>query len=131
MDRDLRGNVLPFWIREVVDEAQGGFLGYLSDEGVPDPLAPKGGVLCARILWTYAAALSREAKYKDAFSYLIKAQGINRAETARLIEKDPRFDLLLEVDPRMEPLLLGPSTPPTRTAPAGNAPLIFSLPPSS
>jgi hypothetical protein len=61
------------------------------------------------------------------------AQGINRAEVARLIEKDPRFDLLLQVDPRMEPLLLGPAAPPppARTAPAGNAPLIFSLPPTS
>jgi len=59
MERDLRENVLPFWIREVVDEENGGFRGYVSDEGVASPLAPKGGVLCARILWTYAAALSR------------------------------------------------------------------------
>jgi mannobiose 2-epimerase len=59
MGLDLRENVLPFWIREVVDEAGGGFRGYVSDEGVADPLAPKGGVLCARILWTYSAALRR------------------------------------------------------------------------
>jgi tetratricopeptide (TPR) repeat protein len=80
----------------------------------------------------YAAALSREAKYKDAFSYLIKAQGLNRSEVARLVEKDTRFDLLLQVDPRMEPLLLGPATPApaSRKPPTGDAPLIFSLPPS-
>jgi hypothetical protein len=59
MDRDLRENVLPFWIREGVDERHGGLRGYVSDEGVASPLAPKGGVLCARILWTYAAALRR------------------------------------------------------------------------
>jgi cellobiose epimerase len=59
MDRDLRENVLPFWIREAVDETHGGFRGYVSDEGVASPLAPKGGVLCARILWTYSAALRR------------------------------------------------------------------------
>ncbi len=59
MERDLRENVLPFWIREGVDERHGGFRGYVSDDGVPSPLAPKGGVLCARILWTYAAALRR------------------------------------------------------------------------
>jgi mannobiose 2-epimerase len=59
VERDLRENVLPFWIREVVDEENGGFRGYLSDQGHRDPLAPKGGVLCARILWTYAAAFSR------------------------------------------------------------------------
>jgi len=59
IDRDLRENVLPFWVREVVDDERGGFRGYVSDEGVADPAAPKGGVLCARILWTYAAALRR------------------------------------------------------------------------
>ena len=59
MERDLRENILPFWIREAVDEEQGGFRGHVSDEGVADPLAPKGGVLCARILWTYSAALRR------------------------------------------------------------------------
>jgi mannobiose 2-epimerase len=59
MERDLRENVLPFWIREAVDEENGGFRGYVSDEGLASPLAPKGGVLCARILWTYAAALTR------------------------------------------------------------------------
>jgi mannobiose 2-epimerase len=59
MARDLHGNVLPFWIREVVDEAHGGFLGFVSGEGVARPLAPKGGVLCSRILWTYSAALRR------------------------------------------------------------------------
>jgi mannobiose 2-epimerase len=59
MARDLEENVLPFWAREVVDEEHGGFLGFLSAEGVPEPLAPKGGVLCARILWVYSAAMRR------------------------------------------------------------------------
>ncbi len=78
MERDLRGNVLPFWIREVVDEAHGGFLGYVSDEGVARPLAPKGGVLCSRILWTYSAALRRTGdeahrRMSDrAFAYLLE-----------------------------------------------------------
>jgi mannobiose 2-epimerase len=31
----------------------------VSDEGVVDPLAPRGGVLCARILWTFSAVLRR------------------------------------------------------------------------
>ncbi|HSD26905.1 MAG TPA: AGE family epimerase/isomerase [Vicinamibacteria bacterium] len=59
MEKDLRENVLPFWIREAVDEQHGGFRGYVSDEGVASPLAPKGAVLCARILWAYSAALRR------------------------------------------------------------------------
>jgi cellobiose epimerase len=79
MDRDLRENVLPFWIRDVVDEEQGGFRGHVSDEGVADPLAPKGGVLCARILWTYSAALRRTAEAAHrrmadrAFAYLCES----------------------------------------------------------
>jgi mannobiose 2-epimerase len=59
MASDLEENVLPFWVREVVDDRQGGFFGFLGEEGVPDPSAPRGGVLCARILWTYSAALRR------------------------------------------------------------------------
>ncbi len=57
--RDLDGNILPFWARETVDQEHGGFLGLLSEGGVPEPQAPKGGVLCARILWSYSAALRR------------------------------------------------------------------------
>jgi cellobiose epimerase len=59
MERDLRQNVLPFWMRAAVDEERGGFLGLVSDAGVPDPAAPRGAVLCARILWAYSAAFRR------------------------------------------------------------------------
>ncbi len=59
MRQDLERNILPFWAREAVDEEHGGFFGTLSEAGVPDPLAPKGGVLCARILWAYSAAFRR------------------------------------------------------------------------
>jgi cellobiose epimerase len=59
MARDVEENVLPFWAREAVDEENGGFVGLLSEDGVPDTRAPKGGVLCARILWAYSAALRR------------------------------------------------------------------------
>jgi mannobiose 2-epimerase len=59
MERDLLGNVLPFWMREAVDEERGGFVGLVSDEGVRDATAPRGGVLCARILWAFSAAYRR------------------------------------------------------------------------
>lgn len=59
MERDLLGNVLPFWMREAVDEERGGFVGLASEEGVRDPTAPRGGVLCARILWAFSAAYRR------------------------------------------------------------------------
>ena len=56
MGRDLRENVLPFWLDRVTDE-RSGFRGFVSADGVVEPLAPMGGVLCARLLWTFSAAL--------------------------------------------------------------------------
>jgi mannobiose 2-epimerase len=77
MERDLRENVLPFWAHHVVDGEHGGFHGFIADDLRKDPLAPKGGVLNARILWTYAAALRRygDDAYRRmadrAFDYLV------------------------------------------------------------
>jgi mannobiose 2-epimerase len=39
-----------------VDERNGGFLGYIDGDGVSHSDAPKGGVVNARILWTFSAA---------------------------------------------------------------------------
>jgi mannobiose 2-epimerase len=77
MEQDLRENVLPFWMRQVPDEAHGGFLGQVGDDLTVDPVGPKGGVLNARILWTFAAAFRRyrEPAYLEtadrALSYLL------------------------------------------------------------
>jgi mannobiose 2-epimerase len=58
MQRDLRGNVLPFWLGRVLDE-RAGFRGWVGDDGKADAAAPLGGVLCARLLWTFSAAYRR------------------------------------------------------------------------
>jgi mannobiose 2-epimerase len=77
METDLRENVLPFWMSRVPDETHGGFLGQIGDDLAVDPAGPKGGVLNARILWTFAAAFRRygEAGYREmadrALSYLL------------------------------------------------------------
>jgi mannobiose 2-epimerase len=55
MQRDLRANILPFWLEHVLDE-RSGFRGFVAADGRVDPLAPLGGVLCARLLWTFSAA---------------------------------------------------------------------------
>ncbi|MBO0938407.1 AGE family epimerase/isomerase [Fibrella sp. HMF5335] len=55
-------NILTFWATHSLDNAHGGFIGRISGEGVPDPAAPKGGVLNARILWTFAAAYRHTKK---------------------------------------------------------------------
>ena len=67
IEADLRGNVLPFWIRDVVDRPRGTFLGSLTNDLVADPTAERGSLLTARILWTYAAAFRHygDAPYRE------------------------------------------------------------------
>lgn len=62
---DLKGNILPFWERYSPDPA-GGFYGMLRYDGSPDKMAEKGGVLNARILWTFSSAyrVFKEEKYR-------------------------------------------------------------------
>jgi cellobiose epimerase len=48
-------NILPFWMK-YIDQEHGGFLGEVSSQGVADTQSPKGGILGARILWTFSEA---------------------------------------------------------------------------
>ena len=52
---NIKESVLPFWINYSVDPS-GGFYGTVYRDGTPDKNAPKGGVLNARILWTFSQA---------------------------------------------------------------------------
>ena len=52
----LTGNILPFWINNMVDRENGGFYGRIDGHGNLHADAEKGGILNARILWTYSAA---------------------------------------------------------------------------
>jgi len=58
VDRELNGNILPFWIREVA-KGETGFVAELADDLRADPSKPRGALLSARILWTYAHAYRR------------------------------------------------------------------------
>ncbi len=58
VETELLGNILPFWIEYAVDPS-GGFVGALTDDLAVHNEAPRSGVVCARILWTYAAAYRR------------------------------------------------------------------------
>lgn len=55
VERELRENLLPFWTQRVLDARRGGFVGRMSNDLVIDAEAPKGLILNARLLWTYAA----------------------------------------------------------------------------
>lgn len=58
IEKDLEGNILPFWVRHAVDR-KGGFIGALSNDLVVDDDCPRGALLTSRILWTYSAAHRR------------------------------------------------------------------------
>ncbi|WP_094550498.1 AGE family epimerase/isomerase [Petroclostridium xylanilyticum] len=75
---ELTTNILPFWTNKVVDEKNGGFYGYVSNDLTVDEKADKGVILNSRILWTYAAAyrILGDKSYLDmakrAYEYIIK-----------------------------------------------------------
>jgi mannobiose 2-epimerase len=70
-------NILAYWATYVPDHEHGGFYGQLDNDNQPNDLAPKGSVLNARILWTFAAAYNQErrADYlgvaRRAYEYLV------------------------------------------------------------
>ncbi len=53
--KDLKENILPFWEKNAPDPREG-FYGTILNDGTPQLDAPKGGVLNARILWTFSKA---------------------------------------------------------------------------
>ncbi|MEJ7664674.1 MAG: AGE family epimerase/isomerase [Hymenobacter sp.] len=53
-------NILTYWRTYAPDEVEGGFLGKIDNDNRPGPTAPKGAVLHARILWTFAAACNHQ-----------------------------------------------------------------------
>lgn len=54
---ELTKNILPFWMERMVDEKNGGFFGQINGENKLVSEAPKGGILNARILWTFSSAV--------------------------------------------------------------------------
>ncbi|MHB9055189.1 MAG: AGE family epimerase/isomerase [Paludibacteraceae bacterium] len=56
LKEELTHNILPFWMEKMVDEIQGGFYGQMTGKNQLIPNAPKGGILNARILWSFSSA---------------------------------------------------------------------------
>jgi mannobiose 2-epimerase len=56
VERELRDDILPFWLKFAVDDAYGGFCGQIANDLRIDAVANKGLILNARILWTFAKA---------------------------------------------------------------------------
>ena len=56
VERELLGDILPFWLKYAVDKDYGGFRGQIANDLTIDPQANKGLILNARILWTFSRA---------------------------------------------------------------------------
>ena len=56
LEKELTGNILPFWMTYAVDKVNGGFYGALTNDLEIHNEVPRSAILCARILWTYATA---------------------------------------------------------------------------
>ena len=71
-------NILAFWERFALDERNGGFVGKMDNAGVVSQDAPKGGILNARILWTFSAAFRHSGQEehlllaKRSFNFLLE-----------------------------------------------------------
>ena len=78
VERELLGDILPFWLNYAVDDDFGGFRGQISNDLKIDPLAHKGLILNARILWTFAKAYKVYGKdaylqtAQRAYDYLLR-----------------------------------------------------------
>lgn len=78
-ENDLLKNILPYWIKNVPDDKNGGFYGRITNDQVIDSKAEKGAILNARILYTFSAGFRLYGKklYKAmadrAFDYIIQS----------------------------------------------------------
>jgi mannobiose 2-epimerase len=64
---ELTENILPFWMTRMTDEKNGGFYGRINGKAQLVENEDKGGILNARILWSFSAAFNHlgDIKYKE------------------------------------------------------------------
>ena len=54
IERELKGNLLPFWRQRSLDHSRGGFVAEMAADGTLNESASKGLILNARLLWTFS-----------------------------------------------------------------------------
>jgi mannobiose 2-epimerase len=69
--KNLVENILPFWSVKMIDTQNKGFFGRMDGNNQIYPDAEKGGILNARILWTFSAAfrLLKDSSYLRTATY--------------------------------------------------------------
>jgi cellobiose epimerase len=55
MRAHLFEHIMPFWCGPALDDQQGGWMAWLSNDLTPDRTKPKGLIVNSRILWTFSA----------------------------------------------------------------------------
>ena len=65
IERELHGNLLPFWRERSLDAADGGFVAEMAVDGTLNKSAAKGLILHARLLWTFSALYLEFADKRD------------------------------------------------------------------
>ncbi len=77
LEKELKDNILSWWMKYSLDNDLGGFHGHIDHENLVVKGAGKGAVLNARILWTFSAAyrMYKQPEYLEtarrAFAYII------------------------------------------------------------
>jgi mannobiose 2-epimerase len=77
IEKELRENILPFWMRYAMDRETGGFYGKIDCDGHIGREAPRASVIHSRILWTFSAACRLvDVEYRAtadwAYDYIVK-----------------------------------------------------------
>ena len=57
-------NILKYWEKHAPDPVRGGFYGAVSNDGVPNPSAPRSVVVTSRILWTFSMAYRHAGRHR-------------------------------------------------------------------
>jgi len=77
VENHLFNHLMPFWCGPAVDQEQGGWMGWLSNDLKSDRTQPKGLIVNSRILWAFSAvyAARRDKEFKQmadrAFDYVM------------------------------------------------------------
>ena len=81
---ELTSNILPYWTNKMQDKENGGFYGKIDGNDILHKDANKGGILNARILWTFSAAY----RILGNPEYLVLAERAYQYITAFFIDKE-------------------------------------------